>query len=212
MPAREPPVPALLPPRDHHGPTTFDEQTHSPFFSRIPAEIRNGIYAYTFRAGARELLSVEAHPLSFLLTCRKVHQEASTIAFREYTFPLSTDNNYAFFTLMRDANLILSSHQIQTITSFSYDLRRSYGCKRDLGYENSNIIGTAILVFPNLERFEFRVLRGRKAFEDVHCSYDPREYEHVHVEAIRKYVPHWFHSIIVGVMKGCAYKWQAGER
>ncbi|KAH5065620.1 hypothetical protein HBI17_002010 [Parastagonospora nodorum] len=112
---------------------------------------------------------------------------------------------------MRDAKLVLSLQQIETITSFSYDLRRSYGCKRLHSYENSNIIANAILLFPNLERFEIRILRGRKTSEDVHCSYDPQEHEHGHAGAVRKHVPHWFHSIIDNVTKGCAYKWQTGE-
>ncbi|EAT92056.1 hypothetical protein SNOG_00561 [Parastagonospora nodorum SN15] len=153
--ARELSIPSPLPPPEHPDPATFDEQTYSPFFSKTPAEIRNDIYAYTFQAGARELLSVKAHPLSFLLT--------------------------------------------------------SYGCKRLHSYENSNIIANAILLFPNLERFEIRILRGRKTSEDVHCSYDPQEHEHGHAGAVRKHVPHWFHSIIDNVTKGCAYKWQTGE-
>lgn len=205
------PVVAQLPPREAYT-STFDEQGQSSFFSNLPAEIRNEIYNYAFQSGARELLSVEAHPLSLLLTCRKVYHEASTIAFSQHTFPLCTSPKFVTFVSMRNAKSHLSLQQIQAVTALSYDLRRNYGCKY-LGFEATTVLANAILVFPNLQRFELRILRGRKTSEDIHCGYILGTCVADQRDVARKYLPHWFSSsILQGMVGSRVYSWQTGER
>ncbi|KAH7406531.1 hypothetical protein DE146DRAFT_608375 [Phaeosphaeria sp. MPI-PUGE-AT-0046c] len=78
--------PARLPPTIHN------EQLQSCLFT-LAAEIRNDIYLYVFDSEFRELLSVESHPLSLLLSCRRIYMEASVLAFATHTFPISYESD-----------------------------------------------------------------------------------------------------------------------
>jgi hypothetical protein len=204
------PVLVPLPPRKPFN-TIFNEQWQSPFFSQLPAETRNVIYSYVFDSGPRELLSVEAHPLSMLLTCRKVYQEASILAFACHTFSISVPSHSAMSTSMRDATSHLSPYQIEAITALACDLGGNYVSSRfHLG--PSSIILQAISLFPNLRRFEVRILRGRRGPNDNYHRYH-FPYQDVRKEAVEKYAPPWFlNSIVEPVTRGCAIYWQPGER
>lgn len=60
----------------YHG---FRQQSRSkPVLQQITSRDQNEIYAYYFDSARRELLSVEAYPLSLLLTCHKVKSCAET--------------------------------------------------------------------------------------------------------------------------------------
>jgi hypothetical protein len=161
-----------LPPRKLFN-APFDQQTQSPFFTRFAAEIRKEIYNYAFQTGGRELLSVEASPLSFLLTCRKVYHEASLLAFGQHTFPISPNFNLEQIDSMRNLKSHLSLQQVESITTLSYDLRSNYGCKH-LPYGMAHVLANAILAFPDLKRFEVRLLRGTKTSKNIHCWYNFR--------------------------------------
>ncbi|KAH8723871.1 hypothetical protein GQ44DRAFT_803146 [Phaeosphaeriaceae sp. PMI808] len=92
------PILAPLPPREPCG-LTCNNQEQSPFFSKLPAEIRNEIYNYAFESEVRELLSIEAHPLSLLLTCHKANHEASILAFSLITNALLIFPSLSHFEL-----------------------------------------------------------------------------------------------------------------
>jgi hypothetical protein len=190
-------VVALLPARKPFN-VPFDEQTQSLFFTKLPAEIRNVTYKYAFQTGSSHLLSVEAHPLSFLLTCRRVYHEASLLAFGQHTFPLSPKFYLQEIDAMSNLKTHLSLQQVQSITALSYDLGSNrYGC-RPLPRDMLGVLRHAIPVFPNLKRFKIRLLRVARTTEDIHhCSYALRttpltSLGLVHRNIACKYLPHWF--------------------
>jgi hypothetical protein len=180
-------------------------QDQSQFFSKLPAEIRNEIYNYVFAAGAREMLSLEAHALSLLIACQQAYDEASVLAFGRYVFPLS---NPAFQILisMRNAISHLSSPHVHAITAVSHDLRTN-----NRGFQTANIMSNAIRLFPNLKQIQLRLLRSRlPAHRTDSSSYT------IHLEArdyaVRKFVPRWFYKPITGFVVGYHSTRQAGER
>jgi hypothetical protein len=186
--------------------SAYCEQQQSPFFSKLPAEIRNEIYSYAFASGVREMLSLEAHPLSLLLTCQRMYNEASILAFRHHIFPLSHPA-FQILLFMRNAITHLSSHHVHAITAISHDLRADY---RD--FQTANIMANAIILFPSLNHIQMRMLRSRLPAHDMDpIAYtfdrDAQEY------ATRKFVPRWFSKPIIGFAAGYhSYAWQTGER
>jgi hypothetical protein len=198
----------VIPPLPSRKPCTsaYCEQDQSPFYSKLPAEIRNEIYKYVSAAGAREMLSLEAHPLSLLLTCQRLYNEASVLAFGRYVFPLPSP---AFQRLvsMRSAISHLSSQHVQAITAISHDLRLN-----NRGFQTAKVMENAIMLFPNLKHIELRVLRSSlPAHETDSTTYTidlvARAY------AARKFVPRWIYTSITGFTAGChSCTWQTGER
>jgi hypothetical protein len=212
------PVLAPLPPRKPCS-SICNEQEQSPFFRRLPAEVRNDIYYYAFDAEPRELLSVEAHPLSMLLTCHKVNHEATNLAFSRLTFPLSTQITPTVFGSMRHATLHLSTDQVDAITAVSYDQRGALaGHRQRSGHisEMPDILTNAILLFPSLRRFEIRNLRIRNVLrtphQDAYLGPNVNRGPHADLAVIEKYAPYWFVKVLEGTIHGHAYAWQSRER
>jgi hypothetical protein len=181
------------------------KQQQSPFFSKLPAEIRNDIYKYVFAAGAREILSLEAHPLSLLLTCQQLYNEASVLAFVRYIFPLSPNPAFQAYSSMRNAVLHLSSQHIQAITAISHVLQTV-----GFGEQAAKVMANAIRLFPNLNYFQIRILRTRLPVNNIHnIAYTSELDEHEY--AIGNFVSQWLqHSLLGSAMGG--YAWQEGER
>jgi hypothetical protein len=182
-------------------------QQQSSFFTKLPAEIRNEVYKYASTAGAREILSLEAHPLSLLLTCQRMYNEASVLAFGRYVFPLSINPAFQISVFMSNAISHLSSQHVLAITALSHPLRaNNFGC------QTANVMANAIQLFPNLNYFQMRILRARPPPNNIHSvvftsALDLREY------ATQKFVPQWFSTSVIGcAAEGLAYAWQAGER
>lgn len=186
-----------------------NNQQRSPFFKTLPPEIRNKIYKYTFTGETRELLSVEAHPLSMLLTCHKVYHEATNLAFSRHTFPIADSVDGAVFLSLRNATAHLASQQVDAITTLSYDQRRKY-IQRDVR-GTARILTNAILLFPNLEQFEIRNLRSHDA-ASVHGFPIRSWYHDKRFSAITKYAPYWFIALLSYTIDGHAYSWQSVER
>jgi hypothetical protein len=178
----------------------------------MPAEIKNEIYNYTFDSEPRELLSIEAHPLSMLLTCHKVNYEATNLAFSRHTFPLSHCIQPAVFVSLRVAIAHLSRHQVGAITAVSFDQRRTY-VQGGQVLRPSNIIANAMLVFPNLKRFDIRNLRSNKPPRSTHHNTHVERYAYqcAKVAAVQKYVPGWFTTVLESTIDGYAYAWHTGE-
>jgi hypothetical protein len=203
------PVRAALPPRKPFK-VFSNEQWQSPFFSKLPAEVRNNIYSYAFDTGPRELLSVEAPPLSLLLSCHKAYHEASIVAFACQAFPISIPFDSDIPASLRNATSHLSPQHIEAITALSLNLAGTYASSR-IHPGPATVLSYAALFFPNLRRFEIHLLRGKRALDqDYHglrtLHNDLQKY------AVEKYAPPWFDSIIASVTKGYAYQWQSGAR
>jgi hypothetical protein len=181
------------------------KQQQSPFFTKLPAEIRNEIYKHVFTAGARDILSLEAHPLSLLLTCQQLYNEASVLAFAHYIFPLSPNPAFQIFSSMRNAILHLSSQHIEAITAISHGLQPV-----GLGEQAAKVMANAIRLFPNLNYVQIRILRTRLPTNNVHNIAYTSDLD-VHEYAIRKFVSGWLkHAVLGNAMR--AYEWQEGER
>jgi hypothetical protein len=116
---------------------------------------------------------------------------------------------------MRNALMHLFPQQKDGITALSYDLGSGYVNARNASAAG-NILTNAILLLPNLSRFELRILRGRKGREAVHRVSLPRwcyTHEDARNQAVQKYAPFWFASRILGHNgERHAYAWQAGQR
>ncbi|KAF2822467.1 hypothetical protein CC86DRAFT_372976 [Ophiobolus disseminans] len=204
------PVLAILPPRASCGPEC-NHQQQSPFYNKLPPELRNEVYKHIFTGETRELLSVEAHPLSMLLTCHKVNHEATNLAFNRHTFPISDNIGGAVFLSLRNATAHLTSQQADAITKLSYDQGRKYIQGDVKG--TARILANAILVFPNFEQFEIRNLRSHNAAR-TH-DFPPTNWHIYHgkrVSVTNKYAPHWFTTVLACSVDGRAYSWQSGER
>jgi hypothetical protein len=198
------PVRAALPPRKPLD-VFSNEQWQSLFFSKLPAEARNMIYSYVFDTGPRELLSVEAPPLSLLLTCHKAYHEASILAFACHAFPISISFESDIPVSLSNATSHLSRQHIEAITSLSLDLGGVYAPSR-VRHGPASILSHAALLFPNLQRFEIRILRGKRADDQDYHGYRPLCND-LRKDAVDKHAPSWFHSIIESVTKRYPFQW-----
>jgi hypothetical protein len=212
---QEPTHPVLTPlmPRESFS-SECNEQEHSPFFATLPPEIRNEIYAYAFSSNARAELSLEPHPLSLLRTCQKSYYEASVLAFRHSIFPLAASLDLSTYISMQNATKHLSSSQTHAITALSHSLRKNY-TEFDRNSGIASIIANAVMLFPNLKRFEICIPRGKKRRDEMHYNYvnsGSPAYFDVHAHSVESYAPYWFNvSFLQYLIKGHAYAWQAGE-
>ncbi|KAH7066190.1 hypothetical protein BKA63DRAFT_157069 [Paraphoma chrysanthemicola] len=188
-----------------------NEQNQSPLFGKFPAEIRNHIYRHLFTGEAREPLSIEAHPLSLLLTCHRASHEATALAFSSHAFQVARHLNLTTFVTMGNALAHLFPYQKDGITALSYDLGSSY-FRSEYSAAAGNVLTNAIILLPNLSRFEIRVVRGSKGTDGIHRPYpQPWCYtpEDARKQAAQPYAPCWFTSSILWYIR--FHSWQAGE-
>jgi hypothetical protein len=193
---------------------TCDSQLQSPFLSHLPAEVRNAIYQYVFTPTSAEPDFASAHPLSLLLTCLKINREASILAFHHTTFALARNDRRSTFIAKRNFILHLSTAQINAITALSYDIRRNYTKHQNDAV--ASIICKSILLFPNLARFEIRILHGRKKDNKVRDTVHQRvvlnRTRDIKELAANEYAPKWFREHIVQrIADRPAHAWQEGE-
>lgn len=143
------PSPTALPPRQ---PCKYpcSDQSDSIFFANIPAEIRNLIYEYVFTFPSSEWKTypdLTPDPLCLLLTCQKVNQEATNLAYHH--FPFSIRAKTVTLDNLRIKTSHLSTQQHSLITCISH----TPGCLTPtLGEEL--LLSNAIVHFPGLKRFE----------------------------------------------------------
>jgi hypothetical protein len=195
-------------------------QTQSVLFNRLPAELRNRIYAYVF---AHEDSSIalprssrlSPHPLSLLLTCRQTYQEAGILAFSTYTFPVRYSMQPTYLDL-KAATSHLSTLQVEAIRSLS----------ALSGSDAGSLLSNALLVFPRLNRFVVKTAsKSQKDCERQYrlhwpgpqhhatCGGDLLQEPDICHQAIEKYAPHWLQQgVIQTVTEGRAYAWQDGSR
>ncbi|KAF2032902.1 hypothetical protein EK21DRAFT_86903 [Setomelanomma holmii] len=191
------------------------EQFQSPFFGRLPAEIRNEIYRYAFTGEFREQLSVKGHPLSLLLTCHRASHEATTLAFSCHAFQISKHLELNTFVTLRTAISHMSPQLKDAVTALCYDLGCGY-FRSENALAAGEVLTNAILLFPNFARFEVRILRGQKRGLGIHQGTMPLwcyTYKDARNTAAQIYAPHWFaNSILRHSGEGHSYAWQAGQQ
>ncbi|KAJ8107161.1 hypothetical protein OPT61_g9055 [Boeremia exigua] len=193
-----------------------DPQTQSDFLNRLPGEVRNEVYALVFEVtdwSTSEAFPLRPqtrppHPLSLLLTCRRVHHEASILAFRTYTFPIWPGTQPTYLGL-KSATSHLSQIQVEAVRSLS----------ALSNYDAGSLISNALLLFPRLERFVIKSeksgLQGcahrRPAYPwTSHSSADWSEDTRLSLQAVEKYAPPWLLCVVESVTDGTAYRWQIG--
>jgi hypothetical protein len=157
------------------------------------------------------------HPLALLLTCRRIYQEASTLAFASHTFTTS-GALYTTFYKLRLATSILSASQFSAITSLAFELGLNF---IDQNRRASDFFSNSMLLFEGVKRLELRVKR-RRILQNACHGYDSmgiaaithptRFAEPMREEAVRTYVPKWFHTALGDVLDGRAYAWQTGYK
>lgn len=201
-----------------------DTQSQSLLFNRLPAEIRNKIYTHVFTTlPAPTITAAEqgnaVHPLSLLLTCRRINAEANILAFSTYTFPLHPNTEATYLSLCA-ALSHLSTAQVSAMTSLSV-----------LSSSNaSSFLSNALLILSNLSHFSVKSLLPRRptqsersekracrtshrsaglAYPIGACSTAITE-DPAHL-AIARYAPHCLTTLLHTVSSGKAYKWQSGE-
>ncbi|OAL04569.1 hypothetical protein IQ06DRAFT_323617 [Phaeosphaeriaceae sp. SRC1lsM3a] len=82
------------------------------------------------------------------------------------------------------------------------------------GYRTANILANSILLFPNLRRFEIRILRGTRSSSWSHhsWSHDSHVENDLHACAVHKYAPPWFaYTILRSISAGWVHSWQEGQ-
>ena len=123
---------------------TINSQASSPFLS-LPAELRNQIYEFYF-----DNLTSSAHSLALLLSCRRIYNEAHTLAFATATFVTTT---WVRYKLAAQAAALkpTSSSAISSI-AFASHLLESRGFCRDNQYLLANFMANSITLFPALKR------------------------------------------------------------
>jgi hypothetical protein len=155
--------------------------------------------------------SMPAHGLSLLLTCRKVSQEATILAFNIYTFNLTSSKPASFF-ILRHSTAHLSPKQFSAITTLALDLSPDF---RSSYRKASDFLSNAILLFPTVQRLTIRVPKGKRANQQAHMldMFSTLDAEGpVRDAALRRYVPNWLSSTIQHVVNSPSSSWQTGHK
>jgi hypothetical protein len=192
------------------------EQDRTPAAQNSDADTRTGISSNDLELDLQEARpdvepSVPAHGLSLLLTCRKISQEATILAFNTYTFAIASSKLTTFFAL-RQSTAHLSREQFSAITTLALDL--------PLGYTNSyqkaaEFISNAMLLFTTVQRLTIRVQKGRTANQQAHMQDifpTSNDGGPVRDEALRRYVPNWLSGTVHYVVDGRSFSWQTGYK
>ncbi|ORY17421.1 hypothetical protein BCR34DRAFT_37625 [Clohesyomyces aquaticus] len=232
-----PPPPPKPLPRRELGKSTMNEQTDSAFLTRLPPEIRNEIYALVFgaedisvfhqncwRYTTRETKNkrpqatrvaksrLHLHHLDLLLTCQKINQEATVLAFSVYTFTTTRPSHYSD---LKRRTAHLAPLQFENIRHFAYALE----CD-DPFYATaaSDFIANSLLLFPGVETLQLRV--KTRSSKHVCMGYGlepPRAEQHAGLEwtvaeLIKRHVPEWWSTVVFQVLQGRSVAWQPGNR
>ncbi|KAF2741506.1 hypothetical protein EJ04DRAFT_571586 [Polyplosphaeria fusca] len=150
-------------------------------------------------------LEPQAHPLSILLTCRRINQEATVLAFNTYAFIFSTVTT---FHRLRTSTSHLSRLQFDAISRLAYDFDVSFTYNHR---QAADFAANAILLFPNISRVELCCRRFSVLPNQMHVPFAYRE-ETDFEEATRKYVPHWYSDALKDVVENRSFSWQKGSR
>ncbi|KAF2271133.1 hypothetical protein CC78DRAFT_12246 [Lojkania enalia] len=148
-----------------------------------------------------------AHPLSLLLTCRRINQEATVLAFSSYTFTIT---RIATYVNLKHATSLLSEAQFDAIASVAYDLGDH--CTL-LSRCIEDFLANCMLLFPSVRRLEIRVKNGpqpAKMYHSVPINIGAEETSRD--EVLRKYVPYWWFMAVTGVVGGRSFSWQMGQK
>jgi hypothetical protein len=204
----------------HHDPRIpLSSQDQSPFFNRLPAEIRNKIYTYVFTRNTSVFTKYRSqrppHQLCFLSTCKRIHSEAHTLAFKTYTFPLP-HSMHPTYTNLHNVVANLSAPRLSSITSLSLFSNR----------QPAAYLTNALLVFPALQYFVVQEVDTFSGATQKRCSrgqasVGPVCFTGVCVEgttrgpenhAVARYAPRPLIALLHAFASGEAYRWQTGEQ
>ncbi|KAF1930521.1 uncharacterized protein M421DRAFT_3572 [Didymella exigua CBS 183.55] len=194
-----------------------DTQAQSPLLNRLPAEIRNKIYIHIFTIPSSVFPADQRapHPLSLLLTCKRVHAEAHILAFRTYTFPLRSWISATYIHLSASVSHLPASY-MSAIHSLSVPSSRNTGA----------FLANALLVFPHLRQFIVNSeTTGSRGAQSGKCSVsrasnrlafpagvcDTAVTEDPAHRAVARYAPHALTALLATVTEGSAYRWQKGR-
>jgi hypothetical protein len=150
-----------------------------------------------------------AHALSPLLTCRKVSQEATVLAFTTYTFTISHHKSSLFFTL-RNSTTHLSPKQFGAITNVALSLRSDYS-----RYKASDFLSNAMLLFPTVRHLTIRVPAGTHTEVQARRPDTfllPTSPAAIHEAALNRYVPVWLLRTVQKAVNGRSFSWQTGQK
>ncbi|KAF3050598.1 hypothetical protein E8E11_009105 [Didymella keratinophila] len=197
----------------------LSSQDQSPFFNRLPAEIRNKIYTYVFTRDTSSFTKYQTnrppHQFCFLSTCRLVHAEAHTLAFRTYTFPLPS-SMHPTYTNLRNVVADLPAPRLLSITSLSLFSSR----------QPAEYLTNALLVFPALRYFVLQEVGTLTGATPERCSRShastglacPKSISNGDItrrsenRAVARYAPRVLTHLVHAVASGEAYRWQTGEK
>jgi hypothetical protein len=214
----QPPI-LVSPPIPPHTPSTHapDPQLQCALLSRLPSELRNEIYYYTFTATAPAEPSPateEAQPTAFSLlqTCRLIHLEASHLAYATHTFQLPSTLEPTFVA-MRNRTAHIPPSLASAITRVGCDLGRN--CCHN-SQPAGGFLVNAMLLFPGLQYFEVHITplvttpaRPRaESSTGGHAQSSEDAPPNIPIFA----APHWFCESVVDYAATRGHSWQAGER
>jgi hypothetical protein len=160
-----------------------DDQATCAFLTKLPAELRNEVYAYVFSRSTsgdryrealdwQEKMETEGrtdaehnenpptppHPLTLLLTCRKINSEATLLAFRTHTFtPRHALSSYRF----RQQTSVLSTHQINAITRLALSWEFQHMSHTLCEHVCAKFIIHTVSILPSLRIIELCVRQRR---------------------------------------------------
>ncbi|KAF2476384.1 uncharacterized protein BDR25DRAFT_339411 [Lindgomyces ingoldianus] len=148
-----------------------------------------------------------AHPLSLLLTCQKINQEATLLAFNNFTF---TTRSYTSFWMLKDRSQHLSPEQFSAISHLAYAIE-SDGVY--YSYMSSDFLANSLALFAGLKRLELRIKKRhpREGQHNINLGHFPMSGDTARMSIIRRCVPDWWLMSLTQVTNGRSLAWQAGE-
>ena len=141
--------------------------------------------------------SEQRHPLSLLLTCRRINVEATLLAYANHTFTIHNRLFNTFHDLLTQTYL-LSPSQISAITSLAYNMPLHRG---------SLFLAGALVLFPAVTRLRLRIERTRD-------EQGGNPHANAAGDASKSAcVAPWLWSTLNEVREGkCVGGWQAGQK
>lgn len=147
-----------------------------------------------------------AHPLSFLLTCRRINDEATVIAYRSHDFTITEPLPY-YYT--REHLMILSVTQTLAISCLSLLMDEGNpSLNSTLNFANQKISGfmeNAVLLFPNVKTL---IIRNRLYNWNLYYK-SCRALERADYGQA---LPSWLISAISLFVGATRFRWQKGEK
>ncbi|CAO2657736.1 Nn.00g038620.m01.CDS01 [Neocucurbitaria sp. VM-36] len=208
-----------------------DEQEQCGFLFRLPAEIRNEIYEYVFAEEVDSEVGMEkekqnqetneqekgsdiicftpllpSHPLSLLLSCRKINMEASIIAYRLNAFSVK---EHLTFHELRQRSSILPQPLFRAISRMSFALGKQKRSSPFWHDAMKKFLIHTIRLSPNIKELVIRIWTPVECKDPwligVPLNYRP-------IVPWKGHVPEWFISALDAVIQDRSNFWHRGEK